>query len=646
MRTIPTEEQRLVEKLRREVHVRVTLSNNRGGTAWDIELTNYGARNWVRGVEFGDDVEQAVGQATIRLARESWWTTLAPYVSTSRLNKVNGGDVQVLKPVRLVKIETQLAPEGASADSAGSWTNVFEGYISTLEFGGDNEITLTCRDRGAFLQDCFIEKEATQSGWYSGVTWTPSVAPTLEGFMQNLIDGAVMNSLAARANSTAYSLGDIRRPATRNGYAYKCTTAGTCGGSPPTFPTVIGATVTDGTAVWTCYSELPELYIPTGSGIVLTEQPASNPIFRREPLLGALQRLAALRGWCCRYRWDDGTSAWRLTLFDPRADTDVDATWDEDFYEVRSARIDLAGVRNVVQVVYPDGSPQTRTEATPSEDATSIADYGRRWCELAEASVSQISSASEATDFADIVLADISKPYADIEVQVPFYPYLVAGDVVQLNGGHRLWTSDLTAVVVGITHALGDARWTTVRCRELGAAPPIFGRMWGKIETRFSYNLIPPALRPLLPNSFESSPSSCEVQATLALGQTMARNAEDQVDLDTVTLDRGGDFDTASGKFTAPVNGLYVVSAALKLESVSSGVTVRVMIKKGTTSGDVEVAASQITTIKGPSDVGVSCSATVGLSAGDELTMWTYYNDSANRDATAGSTCMNVRRAF
>ena len=56
----------------------------------------------------------------------------------------------------------------------------------------------------------------------------------------------------ARANSTAYIKGDVVRPATGNGFLYQVITAGTSAGTIPTYPTVIGDTVTDGTVTWEC----------------------------------------------------------------------------------------------------------------------------------------------------------------------------------------------------------------------------------------------------------------------------------------------------------------------------------------------------------------------------------------------------------
>lgn len=52
--------------------------------------------------------------------------------------------------------------------------------------------------------------------------------------------------------STAYSLGDVVRPTTRNGYVYEVTTAGSTSASEPTWPTTPGNTVVDGGVTFTC----------------------------------------------------------------------------------------------------------------------------------------------------------------------------------------------------------------------------------------------------------------------------------------------------------------------------------------------------------------------------------------------------------
>lgn len=56
----------------------------------------------------------------------------------------------------------------------------------------------------------------------------------------------------ARANTTAYNVGDIVIPASPNGYLYQAAVAGTSGGSAPTYPTVVGTTVADSGVTWLC----------------------------------------------------------------------------------------------------------------------------------------------------------------------------------------------------------------------------------------------------------------------------------------------------------------------------------------------------------------------------------------------------------
>lgn len=73
---------------------------------------------------------------------------------------------------------------------------------------------------------------------------------------------------------TAYVVGNKIQPIGGNGFVYRCTVAGTSGGSQPTFPTTtLGTTVVDGTATWSLYSAhhpTTEIKLSLTSGAGLT----------------------------------------------------------------------------------------------------------------------------------------------------------------------------------------------------------------------------------------------------------------------------------------------------------------------------------------------------------------------------------------
>lgn len=58
--------------------------------------------------------------------------------------------------------------------------------------------------------------------------------------------------------STAYAQGELRQPDVPNGWAYHCYVAGTTGATPPTWPTVYGAFVTDGSVTWRAWGSVAD----------------------------------------------------------------------------------------------------------------------------------------------------------------------------------------------------------------------------------------------------------------------------------------------------------------------------------------------------------------------------------------------------
>lgn len=89
-----------------------------------------------------------------------------------------------------------------------------------------------------------LTNEVGAGGGYStgGVTLTTKLVAVVDD-----------SALTAWAATTAYAVGQVRRPlAGANGYVYRCVVAGTSGGSAPTWPTVVGREVTDGSVVWVC----------------------------------------------------------------------------------------------------------------------------------------------------------------------------------------------------------------------------------------------------------------------------------------------------------------------------------------------------------------------------------------------------------
>ena len=100
---------------------------------------------------------------------------------------------------------------------------------------------------------------------FAGVTGAPTWVQTLlaAGFVLTRnaagdysITWAGPSGTTTWAASTAYTSGAFVVPTNASGFYYKCTTSGTSGTSQPLFPLIVGNTVTDGGAVWTCWGTI------------------------------------------------------------------------------------------------------------------------------------------------------------------------------------------------------------------------------------------------------------------------------------------------------------------------------------------------------------------------------------------------------
>lgn len=143
-------------------------------------------------------------------------------------------------------------------------------------------------DTHAYVSDLTNELAAGSGYSTGGVTVAGTIAYVAANSWTN-----------QRANSTAYAVGDVVRPATGNGFLYRCAVAGTSGASIPTYPTVPGTTVADGGVTWTCVGHGAfTLDIADPSWATFSAGPFQYLVISdRTPGTAATQPLIALCDW-------------------------------------------------------------------------------------------------------------------------------------------------------------------------------------------------------------------------------------------------------------------------------------------------------------------------------------------------------------
>lgn len=183
---------------------------------------------------------------------------------------------------------------------------------------------------------------------------------------------------------------------------------------------------------------------------------------QRQSVMDAMQALAILPGWDSRYRWDDGTSAFRFTLHEPpRTKTTPDHTFGPGYYiEVTRVELDITNIRNFIEVDFPDGAGG-RDSVTVS-DAPSITKYGRRYLFMQEADTSPINTGAEATAMAEAALSDLKDPKAEFEIDAPFFWPADLWDLYRFTTNTVHFDTTHDWAVVSVKHVLSRNRHRTI----------------------------------------------------------------------------------------------------------------------------------------------------------------------------------------
>ena len=210
-------------------------------------------------------------------------------------------------------------------------------------------------------------------------------------------------------------------------------------------------------------SSPPTLYTPSTPAFVTTNYNVS-----KESVLSACKFLADMIGWRVKYKWDSGTSAFRLTLFEPdRTKSSVDYTFtDDDYYEINRMAVDIKDIRNAVTIYYPDPTDllqdgQPTMKSVTRTDSASITSYGRRWMGITEESTSLIDTSTEANDLADIAISDLAFPKIDKEMIMPLWAWVELEDLYDVTANEYHSSTTITYAVVGYRHTFSDNRAET-----------------------------------------------------------------------------------------------------------------------------------------------------------------------------------------
>lgn len=374
------------------------------------DITNLFNQDFLSAVTWEDKITQAGKTATIRVNREIFDFSAAPFVETSPLNLDSVGTFAELFALSArIQIQTATVPLDYDAPDWAFDDLAFEGLVSKVDWGSE-VMTVTCRDRIAALVMNYIT-----TNLLTGSPRGSAVGIAVEEEMQLMLE----EFAPAEVNAA--------------------------------FGTYCGEDL------------IPQVYTPVTPGWFIRQWNQENM-----STYEALNRLAEQIGWTLRYKWDDNQSKYRLTFSEPNrsiASTTYTLT-NTQVKNIPNISLDEADIRNWGRCYFGDRAipdaigDHSRVSAT-SFDLASINKYCFRPFEISLAATSNVDQAAEAQRLIDGAVADLSEPIAIATGNTSFKYFVELNDYYTFAASKRHSNTDRDLAITSYVHTLSNEEVTT-----------------------------------------------------------------------------------------------------------------------------------------------------------------------------------------
>lgn len=134
-----------------QYHTRIQVKN---GSGTFKELTNLGGVNFFNGGSINGSIDNPVVTATFNFRKRIGADSLAPLIEASGLNRLDDGIsyAPLLNSGRQIQMFTAITDPNV-APVSGDWHMIFDGKIDRVDWADRRQLSLTCRDKGAYLLD-------------------------------------------------------------------------------------------------------------------------------------------------------------------------------------------------------------------------------------------------------------------------------------------------------------------------------------------------------------------------------------------------------------------------------------------------------------------------------------------------------------